>query len=126
MNAGRELDALVAEKVMGWQWFPSSVNSEQLVLVPDQGAVLLVRWGQMVTELVPPYSTEIAAAWEVLERLRQPDYYEPSDGPWGRFIDNLNYNYKHSISRLMFDLSPFVICHAALKSVGVDTVVKTK
>ena len=43
MNAGRELDALVAEKVFGW----TGGHYESL-----------------------PFSTDIAAAWEVVERLR--------------------------------------------------------
>ena len=51
MPAGRELDALVAEKVMGWDHYPSK------------------------HEIVPAYSTDIAAAWEVVEKMRSDDWW---------------------------------------------------
>ena len=59
--AGREMDTLVAEKVMGFRvegnivWFPDGDFS---YLVPDLGG----HWSP---------STDIAAAWEVVERIRE-------------------------------------------------------
>jgi hypothetical protein len=50
MKPGRELDALIAEKVMGL-----FTNGE-----PDFGYTY---------ETIPPYSTDIAAAWEVVEKM---------------------------------------------------------
>ena len=52
MKAGRELDALVAEKVMGVK------NMEQWLINHRMDET-----GQ--------YSTDIAAAWEVVEKMRQ-------------------------------------------------------
>ena len=47
MKPGRELDALVVEKVMGWKWLSGNP------------------WAP---------STDIAAAWEVLEKMRERGY----------------------------------------------------
>lgn len=67
MQAGPELDALVAEKVMGWKlhkegrawkWWDIpliSPHHEQYDGHDDQ----------------PPYSTDPAAAWEVVEKMRE-------------------------------------------------------
>ena len=73
MEAGRELDALVAERVMGWgdislhpmmdsDWWGMPSGPATAI----QGAV-----GWLYThEKVPNYSTDIAAAWEVVEAVR--------------------------------------------------------
>lgn len=57
MVAGRELDALVAEKVMG-----------SIVRIPEDGS------GITLTFDPPPYSTDISAAWEVLEKAHAMGY----------------------------------------------------
>lgn len=54
----RELDALVAEKVMGKKW---------------SGA----RWGRGA---LPHYSTDIAAAWQVVEKLQADGFALLLDG----------------------------------------------
>lgn len=64
MNAGRELDALVAEKVMGWTW------DENTAWSPTGSRNARVADGDLWWWL-PPYSTDIAAAWEVVERIRE-------------------------------------------------------
>lgn len=60
MNAGRELDALVAEQVMGRgsQW---EVQQQADGTFKPTGNV----WWEC-----PEYSTEIEDAWQVVERLR--------------------------------------------------------
>lgn len=59
-EAGRELDALVAEKVMGLM--PAlSVTAEPLVLAPVSGG--------FTSQPVKHYSTDIRAAWEVVMAL---------------------------------------------------------
>lgn len=57
MKPGRELDKLVAEKIFGWN-LTFNVHRQE--------------WGQQHSdrfEPVPKYSTDIAAAWMVVERL---------------------------------------------------------
>lgn len=72
LKPGRELDVLVAEKVMG-----TPVHWERAVAIGNR-----IEWVRCepyrVGEIrrteddkpVPPYSTDIAAAWEVVEVLR--------------------------------------------------------
>lgn len=57
-HAGRELDALVAERIMGWTRL--HVDGELFGIPP----------GHMQEALVPSYSMDMAAAWGVVERLR--------------------------------------------------------
>lgn len=70
MEAGRELDALVAEKVMGWTMF-----SYQMLGSGGAGEFRWIPPGRRdhVSNIapVPRYSTDIAAAWEVVEKVTE-------------------------------------------------------
>lgn len=64
MNAGRELDALVAEKVMGW------VIGEKRITRPDGSSFDAPECGMPEDDVyrsysIPAYSTSIADAWLV-------------------------------------------------------------
>lgn len=59
MQPGRELDALIAERVMGWRNIPTAS-------VPDRPWI--DEHGMGFQDL-KPYSTDISAAWEVVEKL---------------------------------------------------------
>mgnify|MGYP001144293395 CR=1 FL=1 len=97
LQPGRELDALVAEKIFG-------VNN------PD------ARWSP---------STDIAAAWEVVEKMSKTHFSEIAmteleDGTWGwmaRFILVLNEPYTVNGYRATAKTSPEAICKAALLAV---------
>lgn len=73
MEAGRELDALVAEKVMGWSRFVQADNTYI-------GLSVIYGWNDAQGRYkgmdgnVSHYSTDIAAAWTVVEAMRQRDY----------------------------------------------------
>lgn len=58
MQAGRALDKLVADRVMGWKVFESEMDGGR----PPHSSVSLV------LKSFPHYSTDIAAAWEVFEQ----------------------------------------------------------
>lgn len=62
MSGSRELDARIAEHVMGWTdvrlYFANSGDPEALGTAPGNGR-----------EVVPDYSTDIAAAWLVVQKL---------------------------------------------------------
>lgn len=68
---GRELDALIAEKVMGWNKFTShpegwtDVGEGPWFIIPGEIKCEAVR-----SDEIPAYSTDIAAAWEVVEKMR--------------------------------------------------------
>ena len=81
MRAGREMDCLVAEQVMGWVWMrrreprhegdtlqsvlyrPDWKWIDWCELIPDDGKP------RSMNQSIPAYSTDIAAAWGVVERL---------------------------------------------------------
>lgn len=73
MKPGRELDLLVAEKVMGWR---PIIRSEwpciALANTPDnEKEIAFLRAADLrgQYEDIPNYSTDIAAAWEVVEKM---------------------------------------------------------
>ena len=114
MKAGRELDALIAEKVMGLNphWLGDGIE------------VNILSIGESGIE-VPRFSTDIAAAWEVVEKLE-------GDG-WGHRHLVHSPGAEHPGVSWMFmkpgqgDQSmttveivgeiPYIICLAALKAV---------
>ena len=113
MNPGPELDALVAEKVMGWRmddnkhlnlaWDPKRSPNDGLRCIPD-------------------YSTDIAAAWEVVEKL---DTLALSRGDiadisvWVAQFVTEGPGYPVNIQAIA-KTPTHAICLAALKAVGVE------
>ena len=92
MEAGQELDALVAERVMGWKqdedwgclippqqrakptemWTPWQRDKNRDVFrEPVKGAAVsgIVYSGDFSSIYLPEWSTDIAAAWKVLDKL---------------------------------------------------------
>ena len=57
MKPGRELDKLIAEKLLGWRKRPDGEY------VDAAGHIL-------PADFIPRYSTEISAAWEVVEETK--------------------------------------------------------
>jgi len=133
MPAGREMDALVAEKVMGepipteppkctgsisgiqhyFEYYP------QKAWVPD-GTSGGWRWKARA------FSTDISAAWEVVEKLA----YEPTvQGVYEKLsvvVTVRLYSNEEAWAKIegrswtKAETAPLAICRAALKAVGVD------
>lgn len=116
MKPGRELDALIAEKVMGL------IVTEQGFcghpITKGGGRVHGTDMGWWATVL-PFYSTDIAAAWEVVERMREKGFNFQ--------IHNVNerknwvaFFWKKGIVGDPYvsseTLTPYAICLAALKA----------
>jgi len=93
MSPGRELDALIAEKVMAWSR-PVKHEGCLMQLPPNSSK------GEPYSE-APNYSTDIAAAWEVVKKLRS----------MGLVIHD-------SFISVDPDSAPHAICLAALKVMG--------
>jgi hypothetical protein len=116
MEAGQELDALVAEKVMGWtNLFPV-----------DTHAILGSRTGINARgnrHQLPSYSTDIAAAWAVVEKLMMQDIwiamcpYSFHAQPVGWFVEYFIDKDKKG-GEIEAATAPLAICLAALKAVG--------
>lgn len=128
----REIDALVAEHVMGWV---STAAGE--LLSPQQA--IRVRDGEAVfdtIEIPPRYSTDIKAAWEVVEKMRgerpqcadsyiAPYYWQLAEyyqGGWevgfGNHIPYEGFSFDPTLSARA-ETAPMAICLAALKAKGV-------
>jgi hypothetical protein len=155
LEAGRELDALVAEKVMGWQRLGEDDYSKPghplgllsdfdqkgphpRIQSPESGAFYFCpcqdgRY-QRPDAIEPPfYSTDIAAAWQVVERIKElegcglfvtwanAEYGDPSHWEVG-FVEAGDEGYGHE-QRIVAtaDTAPLAICGAALAAVAAQT-----
>lgn len=121
MNPGRELDVLVAGKVMGWTEIKKvelngGTGFQYLGVKP--GEVPSKYTGYKPTYSIPPYSTEIASAWEIMEKLKE---FEPelswSDEQhcWCVYLNKKPMDGSWPIS----EKASHIICLAALKVIGV-------
>jgi hypothetical protein len=69
MEAGRELDVLVAEKIMGFSRFKQPSGQEIIARNAEHAATLGL--GVWLWDLVPNYSTDIAATFKVTEKFKE-------------------------------------------------------
>lgn len=114
MKAGRELDALVAERVMGWT--KTIVDNYPWQILPPDAT-------ELKAKSCPHYSTDIAAAWQVVEKLRQDRLYIEIVSEAEYFRCEVNhytpaaYQFK---TEQHADTAPLAICLAALEAVRTD------
>lgn len=109
MKPGREVDALVAEKVMGIR-----VTFEQGDYWPP------ARPGEnFSTQPIRAYSTNIAAAWEVVENLNDFGSFNlKRTGPAGWIARLRDWRATPTTIEASAPSAPHAICLAALKAVG--------
>jgi hypothetical protein len=102
----RNIDALVAEHVMGW-WLAKDEDGEWCFM--DGADFVCFNFD------VPHYSTDIAAAWEVVEKMGHVglNWDDTTNSParWQCIMERGEY---------YADTAPMAICLAALKAKGVD------
>jgi hypothetical protein len=122
MPAGREMDALVAETVMGCRYIPDYHRWE----LPN---------GRWSIDL-PEYSTDITAAWQVVERMISTGalrgsgdvvlYYVNNDGSYYDHVGGAHWycalqayedgpEYDFDADGAIADTAPLAICRAAAK-----------
>ena len=117
MKAGRNLDALVARMVVGWTWDDVSAwapgRSRYARNLPGR------EW-----EFLPHYSTDMAAAWELVERFDTAEVrrvYKPGsrrgDFYW---IASLTGPKAGAFGDASAATAPLAICLAALDAVDVE------
>lgn len=114
MDAGPELDALVAERVMGWRYAATVPGgSPKFWQDPDRD----FKSGMMTPK---PYSNGIAAAWEVVEQLHGVErrYWEVCgwhDGDTDERTAMFGMNDpEHETVIASATTAPLAICRAAL------------
>lgn len=123
MKAGRELDQLVAEKIMGWrkhavEGYWHNAPTDQLYDASWIGGSNLGTYDYCWFDLdgFPRYSTCIARAWEVVERADQFEMHGSiGDGPYRAWLSFADKDEEASALSM-----PLAICLAALKAVGHD------
>lgn len=115
IEPGPCLDALIAEKVMDFKYvhafeFEHGGKSQHGIIMTENS-----------TYFLPPYSTDISAAWKVVEKMQKND--------WAIILDNMqDYlgNWQAHFEKDKFvetaesESVPHAICLAALKAVGVE------
>lgn len=126
MKPGRELDALIVEKVIGWKPFKKKWEAGAHRGYHD---AWLDGEGREVCIQCPEYSTDIAAAWVVVEKLRESkktialsSVYHQTANPYWSWICRIEWTDKRLGYQTSIGLSesvPHAICLAALDSIGI-------
>ena len=121
----REIDALVAEHVMGLDEVGTSVGFEGSRLRYVSSIRKVIKLASETEEiktmtLVPDYSTDISAAWEVVEKIgvvktseSSTDLFDISRYPEG-------YEVAFGFTNATHKSAPMAICLAALKAKGIE------
>jgi len=110
----REIDRLVAEKVMGW--IPQREIQDRILYVLQDGTHVALGWNP---------TANISDAWQVVEKMKRSNFSARH-----RFVTELqkevtpkelkDKNQLLDLGWMIFYLTPKSICLAALKAVGVD------
>jgi hypothetical protein len=112
---GRQLDAAVAERVMG----ADKEKEIDLAMLDPSGVIDSFR-DTIWANILPHYSTDIAAAWRVVEKLREEG--------WQVVINVLDDGAEVAVTRHEMaghlyefaDTAPLAISRAALRAVAAD------
>lgn len=115
LPAGRELDTLIAEKIMGWTYIqsPEFLSAWQgidfdLVGIPP---------GENTHQCLRFYSQFIGHVWPVIEKLRVLD----PDLDMALIIEPEGYGVEIGDKPVAYaDTAPLAICRAALKAIAAD------
>ena len=123
----RELDALIAEKVMGWRDIATDGVSVYGHLPPGTEPHLNVTRAGNGFYHIKRYSTSIADAWEVVERMRELSFvltlsWQSRNSEW---CAHWFYPADRTHKAAFHKSAPRAICLAALKTIGVDVDLNT-
>lgn len=125
MKPGRELDAMVAEKVIGLECYPSHKAWMQSGMPHIQywsGAVQYpAYWNEAHEEAlsVPDYSTDICAVWEVVDKLKICITPQSIGAP-EEYAYMVEYENEPAVKRIQIfsSTAPEAICKVALSAVS--------
>lgn len=111
-GAWRHLDSVIAEKVFGWQY-----HSGSTWLVPHRDSFASAPNGP------PPYSTEIASAWTLVEEMQRRGVYidvRPRRVGFGAVVGTAGADDEDIWleEHVEADTAPAVICLAALSELA--------
>lgn len=113
MQAGRELDALIAKVFFDWQDVQKDATGWWCGHPPS--------WPhpRVIFTAPPEYSTSIAAAWTVVEHLRGRVVIDHWSGNEYKVMIYIPSSGRPSVEASA-DTAPLAICLAALAAVGAD------
>jgi len=118
LKPGRELDALIAERVMGYKrahMDDPEINFAGDIWLNPNGTKYLH------TAALPEYSTSIEAAWEVVEKLHELGFFFDLHWDLNTSVWTTSFKKSSDISEPNFYSkereAPHAICKAALKAV---------
>lgn len=115
--SAKERNELVATKVVGWTRGEHLGLKRMVWRYPEGQVIDGFDWQNEV----PRFSEEIAAAWEVVEKLRRErmniSVVSDEDGGWN--VEMWDYNNRQS-KEVFADTAPEAICLAALRACGVE------
>lgn len=117
MKPGQEMDALVAEKVMGWTIYDPRENPEYY---EPGGRVYGQPVGRIddVAREIPKLSTDIGAAWMVVEKMREMGKYVSVECYSGKSHEIFPYICDIEDTATNAKTAPWAICVAALREVS--------
>ena len=113
MPAGREMDVLVAE-LADWKKVPSADDPAGWCWLVPHGSTRA-----STTDSIPPFSSDISAAWQVVEK--HPHYFSLhrsnetgfAPAPWGDTLWRCRF-YAPGKFEAKAETAPLAICRAAL------------
>ena len=116
MEAGPELDALVAEIVMGWKL--KRFNDGGIVIIGDvpPDATHLICCPSHPRAFLWSPSQDIAAAWQVVEKMQADGFEFTMRGHPDGWVEVAIFHYKRNLFGRWTELAPLAICVAALKA----------
>jgi hypothetical protein len=135
MKPGRELDALIAERVMGWTIISLDILSPEF---EKRFGVYRFRDSSLIGTRashnfprpvpIPYYSTEITSAWEIWSKIREMGYWVELKQVRPRNIPSrqeyqceiFSNDFNKSIALTIRSTEPLAICIAALQALGVE------
>lgn len=112
MNAGPEMDQLIAEKVMGWD------NCSE-----GYGRAPKFQHVEGLRDTIPPYSTSISDVWEVAEKYDYFYLFRCLRGPFeGKYECKLLFEEGPDNDKRRYyaiaEAAPLAICRAVLRSLA--------
>lgn len=116
LEAGRELDVLIADKVMGkGEW--STIGG--IYFGPPEGKAKAHAEHTAEVNRIPHYSTDIAAAWKIVEKLERDGimlWHIGREDSMPNWRAEFGRNHQPALGRAEGNTLPLTICRAALKT----------
>lgn len=111
MPAGRGVDVLIAENVMEWKKVPSTDDPAGWCWLAPHGSTRA-----STTESIPRFTTDISAAWDVVEKLKENGVYVilcVLENDYQCELDKIKVN-ERAYDSAIAETAPLAICRAAL------------